>query len=312
MIRVSVNIPFPGFYGSDLEYSIDREHESHIEYESDRTGDYSDEEKYWPEPLRLDDRERGELLFSATDYSAIHQAVARSYLSAFDDFAGETFGFSKVATVDRYDWKAKRTRRVKVRQDTMQAKFEEMTSPREYNFATDRLFASVPLYLMQRLFKLSRDDGHETLAQIIKERFTSRSGFISHYSNRLADWTGKPLAEWDYNELGTLLLAAFALKGLESEDVIRACVDVVTDGDGVHSEWSDGVDWDKFTVDRTEARREKLVEWVNTDPEAVKIWAANHPGDFADLAKNEPDFSDIAAAVPYRCDRTPDMFAGVL
>ena len=312
MNRVSVNIPFPGFYGSSLESAIDWEHESHIEYESDRTGEYPDEENYWPKPLRLDDGERGELLFSATDYRVIHDAVARSYLSAFDDVAGETFGFSKVATADRYDWKAKRTRRVKIRQDTMQAEFEEMTSPREYNFTTDRLFASVPLYLMQRLFKLSRDVGHVTLEGIIGERFTSRSGFISHYSNRLAAWVGKPLTDWDYNELGTLLLAAFELKGLDQEAIIRTCVDLVTDGDGVHSEWSDGVDWDKFTVDRTEARREKLAEWVDSDPEAVKIWAANHPGDFADLAKNEPDFDDIAAAVPYRCDRTPDMFAGVM
>ena len=43
------------------------------------------------------------------------------------------------------------------------------------------------------------------LRQAIKERFTSRSGFISSYPNHLEDWP--PLEQWDHNELGTLLVA---------------------------------------------------------------------------------------------------------
>jgi hypothetical protein len=40
------------------------------------------------------------------------------------------------------------------------------------------------------------------LRKEVKERFESRSGFISHYSSDVSDW-GK-VETWDYNQIGTL------------------------------------------------------------------------------------------------------------
>lgn len=80
--------------------------------------------------------------------------------------------------------------------------FAAMESPREYNFATDRIFVKVP---RSTVAKLWRKTDKATLDRIVKERFTSYDGFISHYRNDWREWGG--LSEWDHNQLGTLLLA---------------------------------------------------------------------------------------------------------
>lgn len=296
MTRLSVCIPFPGFYHSNLSYAIDREEEYYFE---NCAADYPDQEYYWPEFLRLDAGEIGEILFRVTDYGAVHQAVARSYLSAFDYQAGQALGFKKRAIVTRHHWNAAKgtteARKEKAWQDTLQLEFDEMTSPREYNFETDRLFATVPAYIMRRLFAKSRREGHETLAAVILRRFTSRSGFISHYPASLADWLAKPLVDWDCNELGTLLLAALEIEGMTESDIINEAEDVLTDGDGINQEWESGVNWDRFDSERMEARREKFKD--ATDDEA-RAWAANNQADFDSLAGSDPQFIDFATGAP--------------
>ena len=44
----------------------------------------------------------------------------------------------------------------------------------------------------------------------IKERFTSRSGFWSHYKNELDLWT-QDYSEWDHNQIGTCFELFFEL-----------------------------------------------------------------------------------------------------
>ena len=48
----------------------------------------------------------------------------------------------------------------------------------------------------------------------IKQRFTSRDGFWSHYKNELDLWT-QDYSEWDHNQIGT----CFELFDLEEEDI---------------------------------------------------------------------------------------------
>ena len=81
--------------------------------------------------------------------------------------------------------------------------FESLSSPREYNFHTDRIFITVQPEDARRMLQLV---DRTALAGLIRERFTSCSGFISHYPARLADWP-EDVTEWDHNELGTLILA---------------------------------------------------------------------------------------------------------
>ena len=85
--------------------------------------------------------------------------------------------------------------------------FEEVESPREYNFVTDRIFAKIEH--PERL-----DFKQATMTKIAKERFTSGPGFISHYD---PDWTTwGPTSTWDHNQLETALLAAITDAGWSS------------------------------------------------------------------------------------------------
>lgn len=85
----------------------------------------------------------------------------------------------------------------------LDALFTELVSPREYNFETDAICAAIS---EDSLLKVFKEVKREELEAKIKERFTSRSGFISFYSNNINTWDEDP-RNWDHNEIGTLLLA---------------------------------------------------------------------------------------------------------
>jgi hypothetical protein len=80
-------------------------------------------------------------------------------------------------------------------------KFVELSSPREYNFETDRIFAKIG---RNDLIRVYEGTPRALLRQRVTERFTSCSGFISYYSNKLEDWS-PIVTEWDHNMIGTML-----------------------------------------------------------------------------------------------------------
>ena len=76
--------------------------------------------------------------------------------------------------------------------------FDEMTSPKEYNFKTDRIFCKVP---RKQIDKLRKDvEAHEKYPQYIKDNFTSYDGFWSNYENdyQHEEWTRETLDECQY------------------------------------------------------------------------------------------------------------------
>jgi hypothetical protein len=160
--------------------------------------------------------------------------------------------------------------------------YEEMTSPKYYNFETDRLFAQAPLAHLYLMFRASRNEKHATLAQVIKRRFTSYDGFRSHYSNDITEWLEKPLCAWDHNELETLLLATLEREaGDDAEHDIEWAI--YNDWpDSGYSEWSECVDWPRFEKEVQELRDEKAEQF----------------------AADNPDMP----APPYRCTETLDLF----
>lgn len=81
--------------------------------------------------------------------------------------------------------------------------FEKLVSPQFYNFETDRILCTIDYSDVERIFKAT--DRH-ILEGWIEGRFTSRSGFISFYSNKLEEWS-KDLSQWDCNQVETLLIA---------------------------------------------------------------------------------------------------------
>ncbi len=245
----SVNIPFPGWYESILSCGLDHAEETMFDNDSNEM----ELERQQPEALRLAPDELAECLFDAMDYSAAHEYLTRQYVAAFDYVVGDALGYSVSAT--RTAWKGDVPVTTPYRRPSIRAVFEEMVSPREYNFTTDRVFVKVPMRLTRKLFAKSKATGHAMLKTLIAERFTSRSGFISFYSNNIDDWLAKPLAEWDSNELGTLLRAALLDAGLTSRKLTDSIMEHLNED--FYAAVNQACDWTKFEQLKAEKRAAK-------------------------------------------------------
>lgn len=64
--------------------------------------------------------------------------------------------------------------------------FQELVSPREYNFANDSINVSVELNLKQLIGLIKAQK--EKAAEYFKDKYTSRSGFISFHSPDIDNW----------------------------------------------------------------------------------------------------------------------------
>lgn len=271
-ITMLATIPFEGFYHSLWSSEIDSQEEYHAEYQAD----YGQAEDGVAEELRLTQSEIAQILFDVTEYSAAYLAVAQDYVDAFDSWAGEQLNMTRKAKRKRYDYETKKFRVEKYEADSLGLQFESMASPREYNFETDRIFCHIPLKTVRALFKASESENHISLRAAIRERFTSRSGFISHYSNDLETWLDKHLQEWDHNEIGTLLVAMTGEPDSLDDIYYR-----MGDSWGYEA-WESAVNWSRYDEKVAELRAEKLAE----------------------IQSDNPDF-----VPPYRCPETADMFA---
>lgn len=170
----SIQLPFCGFYESEASRLIDREIEDAFDYSEGGGLSHVPNETWYKTPY-------------AIDYKAIQLALVKAYVDAFADQYKDETGID------------------------LTPHFEEMTSPREYNFETDRVFVSVPVSVVNALFTESEKDNHVKLAEEIKDNCTSYDGFISFYSNNPGDWLRKPVLTWDHNELKILLEAVLAI-----------------------------------------------------------------------------------------------------
>ena len=86
----------------------------------------------------------------------------------------------------------------------LQLTFDELNSPKKYNFATDRIFVNITEESVRKLFAAVDKNA---LRQRIRANFTSRSGFISYYSSDLNEWP-EDVTKWDHNQIGTLISVA--------------------------------------------------------------------------------------------------------
>lgn len=189
---IETAIPFPGFYESWYDHAMDREIESDAEHFAQEWG--------------IDVSKVAEALWRHADWSDARDKVARlhceKWLAAFEDETG--------IEIEAHE-------------------FAAMQSPREYNFATDRVFVAIPFKVIYKAFDQCKgNDGFVTLQKVIKERFTSYDGFMSFYSNDLDEWLEKQLEQWDHNEVETLLIATLALH-TDVKDFQQAVEDSVLD-----------------------------------------------------------------------------------
>jgi hypothetical protein len=165
-----INIPFEGFYESKHSQELDSIEERFINYEIEERRE------------NLEPEELGDAIYRTANYSLAFDHIARAYVTYFNDYIKEEYEID------------------------LELKFESMTSPREYNFETNRVFCEISL---ENAKKLCNAVSEPSLRQAIQDRFTSRSGFISSYPNRLENWPIS-IEEWDHNQLGTLLVALLA------------------------------------------------------------------------------------------------------
>jgi len=83
--------------------------------------------------------------------------------------------------------------------------FQALSSPKYYNYETDRILASIDLAEVKTIHEKT---DKKVLREEIKKRFTSYDGFMSFYPNDLDDWP-TDLEQWDCNHVGTLLSVYF-------------------------------------------------------------------------------------------------------
>lgn len=154
------------------------------------------------------------LFFFGGFYNTIHDGVFDQEMEyILEDFPGKSW--------DDFNWKINyenycRKYVLVVNSNTgLDLEFRNMWSPREYNFTTDEIYC----YLTKEdLQKISSALNSKTLTKIIKQRFTSRDGFSSFYSNNLDVWKEKEIEDWDELELGTLLDAWLIENNYNNED----------------------------------------------------------------------------------------------
>jgi hypothetical protein len=179
MNKLESTIPFDGFYESFISSDIEHQIGQQIEWDSDLYDLNEDEQQIlWDSYLSVNTK---------YFYNQIAEDYTNFYIDALND---RLKGFR------------------------LDAKFKILSSPREYNFETDRIFIEIEKNHAIDFIKYINKNFKKTLENKIKDRFTSRSGFWSYYENDLDLWT-KDYSKWDFNQIGT----CFELFNLEEEDI---------------------------------------------------------------------------------------------
>ena len=179
MKKLESTIPFDGFYESFISDDIDHQIGQQIEWDSDIYDLNEDEQQV------LEDS------YLSVNRSYFYNQIAEDYTNFYIDELNERLeGF------------------------TLKATYKCFESPREYNFTTDRIFIEIEENHAIDFIKYIIKNYKKELEEKIKDRFTSRSGFISSYKNSLDLWIDD-YSEWDCNMIGT----CFELFDLEEEDI---------------------------------------------------------------------------------------------
>lgn len=166
------NIPFCGFYESLYSDMIDGYVESEI--------DYKLEEYYSHLPENIQ-KEISDIFYMNTCYQDCYQIIAESYVDSLN-----------------YE--------LEYSDSSIILEFSDLTSPRYYNFETDKIYVSCSLDQIKFMYDLIIKDHKDLLESVIKDRHTSYDGFHSFYSNDLNTWLSKDITEWDSVELSTLFI----------------------------------------------------------------------------------------------------------
>jgi hypothetical protein len=96
--------------------------------------------------------------------------------------------------------------------------FKVMTSPKEYNFRTDEIYAEISEEDVEKLKKAVEPD---RIREYVKAHFTSRDGFASFYDNDYDRWLSQE-DPFDHNQICALLETVAAQKDNDWEETVYA------------------------------------------------------------------------------------------
>lgn len=341
---------FPGWYGSFLDQALDSEIERDCEYiatekDSKYYANEPDSNFNFPEPLKVTESDLSDSYYSSRNFGLYREARNLEWLDSLVDVIGEECSpgfvwhngarFLRPRALDKRDLTDNESRwQIALAALAQSMRYESMSSPREYNFTTDRLFAYGRLQAFRVMLRLARrPENKAAWSRIVRERHASRDGFCSWYPADSNQWP-EHIAEYDHNHLATLL--AFALESCgrwESETGRRARDSWDQINDSICDAMLNGEDsafWTHVQLGDSaiaEIRGRRLCDWLESEsadewtPESpALVWlAANPAGPIIDSAI-EHDAAVIRAAQEYlarqgesvaiRCDSTLDLFAG--
>lgn len=195
-MKISIQLPFfPGFYETDYETSD-------TSYWAIRN-----ELEYYQRDLR-DEHPEYQLLTEDDldfDYQAYEKEVMDSFIAVFPHYAPDF-----VEAVE----------------------FDELDSPKYYNFRNDHLFAYVTLAddWKDKMRAFIRDN-EDYLEKRIKEDWTSYDGFISFMENDLAEWDTYLFEEEDPRYIGSMIGYMMYRENKDVyNDLLMATMDDIYDG----------------------------------------------------------------------------------
>lgn len=201
---MEARIPFSGFYDSIWSEGVDNEQERWAENKA--------------EELQVSEAEINEILWRHTKYRYAHLHIAQEYVPCFENQLN-----------DALDLK-------------LSLKYKDMTSPREYNFETDRIFVEVSY---KDMLLLARRVGRKALRRMAKKMFTSCDGFSSFYDPDVSTWG--PLRTWDHNQLYCLFEAAVFV--MDYEDYECAIYEGMSESEVFISAFDEAMDYETSMVE---------------------------------------------------------------
>jgi len=173
-IMSKTTIELPNFEGFDYSW-IDSEFDNVAQMESE----------YYSEEYNLSDEKKEEIRedYFSQNFEELKEEICKVYAqNYFNDIEFET-------------------------DIELDAEFESLGSQQTWLCRLDRFFVEVPTNKAQSLLKWIFNNKYQELKEIVRDRFTSRDGYIPHYSKHLNEW-GK-ISRWDHNQIGTALLVFF-------------------------------------------------------------------------------------------------------
>ena len=163
-------------------------------------------------------------LFEATlpFFPGFYDSILSSYIDReiemyLEDNEGESYG----SIENQLDYRKAETEMSKAwvtqfnHETGLNLKYKDMTSPKEYNFQTDRVFVEISLEELEKVRKITENHPEE-FQKFLTDNFKSRDGFMSFYPDDIEEWY-KDTQDLDHNEVMTYIAVASTLDNDKTE-----------------------------------------------------------------------------------------------